>query len=150
MTGLYTPGSTFKLVTAACAIENIPDLMDRTWECTGEYDPGKGEPIRCNGVHGRLTFKQALAKSCNATFAQIAIELGPEKLASTVETLGLTSRVTVSNKLNSEQGRFFPGKERPGRLCGLDGHRSGRHAAASHCHAALYGGHCQRRQGGVL
>ena len=114
MTGLYTPGSTFKLVTAACAIENIPDLMDRTWECTGEYDPGKGEPIRCNGVHGRLTFKQALAKSCNATFAQIAIELGPEKLASTVETLGLTSRVTVSNKLNSEQGRFFFGKERPG------------------------------------
>ena len=46
MTGLYTPGSTFKLVTAACAIENIPDLMDRTWECTGEYDPGKGEPIQ--------------------------------------------------------------------------------------------------------
>lgn len=113
MTGLYTPGSTFKLVTAACAIENIPDLMDRTWECTGEYDPGKGEPIRCNGVHGRLTFKQALAKSCNATFAQIAIELGPEKLASTVETLGLTSRVTVSNKLNSEQGRFFLEKSDP-------------------------------------
>lgn len=121
MTGLYTPGSTFKLVTAACAIENIPDLMDRTWECTGEYDPGKGEPIRCNGVHGRLTFKQALAKSCNATFAQIAIELGPEKLASTVETLGLTSRVTVSNKLNSEQGRFFLEKSDPDDYVGWTG-----------------------------
>lgn len=86
-----------------------------------EYDPGKGEPIRCNGVHGRLTFKQALAKSCNATFAQIAIELGPEKLASTVETLGLTSRVTVSNKLNSEQGRFFLEKSDPDDYVGWTG-----------------------------
>lgn len=107
ITGLYTPGSTFKLVTAVCAIENIPDIYERTWTCTGEYDPGKGTPIECNGVHGTITFKEALAKSCNATFAQIAIELGPEKLAKTVKSLGLTSNVTISDKIVSEQGRFF-------------------------------------------
>ena len=107
ITGLYTPGSTFKLVTAVCAIENIPDIYDRKWICTGEYDPGAGTPIECNGVHGTITFKQALAKSCNATFAQIAIELGPEKLAKTAQSLGFTSTVTISDKIVSEQGRFF-------------------------------------------
>ena len=107
ITGLYTPGSTFKLVTAVCAIENIPDIYDRKWTCTGEYDPGAGTPIECNGVHGTITFKQALAKSCNATFAQIAIELGPEKLAKTAQSLGFTSTVTISDKIVSEQGRFF-------------------------------------------
>ena len=35
LTGLYTPGSTFKIVTAICAIENIPDIYDRTFKCTG-------------------------------------------------------------------------------------------------------------------
>lgn len=107
ITGLYTPGSTFKLVTAVCAIENIPDIYERKWTCTGEYNPGAGTPIECNGVHGTITFKQALAKSCNATFAQIAIELGPEKLAKTAQSLGLTSTVTISDKIVSEQGRFF-------------------------------------------
>lgn len=107
ITGLYTPGSTFKLVTAVCAIENIPDIYDRKWTCTGEYDPGAGTPIECNGVHGTITFKQALAKSCNATFSQIAIELGPEKLAKTAQSLGFTSTVTISDKIVSEQGRFF-------------------------------------------
>ena len=105
--GLYTPGSTFKLVTAICAIENIPDIMSREFNCVGEYDPGKGKPIECNAYHGTLTFKEALAKSCNAVFAQIAIELGPEKLAETTKNLGLTSAVSISGDINSLQGKFF-------------------------------------------
>lgn len=107
LTGLYTPGSTFKIVTAICAIENIPDIYDRTFTCTGEYDPGSGTPIECNAYHGEIDFEDALAKSCNATFAQIAIELGPEKLAETAKQLGLTSSVTVSGDITSSTGRFF-------------------------------------------
>lgn len=107
LTGLYTPGSTFKIVTAICAIENIPDIYERTFTCTGEYDPGSGTPIECNAYHGEINFKDALAKSCNATFAQIAIELGPEKLAKTAEQLGLTSNVAVSGDIMSSTGRFF-------------------------------------------
>lgn len=105
--GLYTPGSTFKIVTAICAIENIPDIMSREFNCVGEYDPGKGTPIECNAYHGKLTFKEALAKSCNSVFAQVAIELGPEKLAETAKSLGLTSSVSVSGDINSMQGKFF-------------------------------------------
>ena len=107
MTGLYTPGSTFKIVTAICAIENISDIYDRTFRCTGEYDPGSGTPIECNARHGKLTFEQALAKSCNSAFAQIAIELGPEKLADTAKELGLTSAVSVNGDITSSTGRFF-------------------------------------------
>lgn len=105
--GLYTPGSTFKIVTAICAIENIPDIMSREFNCVGEYDPGKGTPIECNAYHGKLTFKEALAKSCNSVFAQVAIELGPEKLAETAKSLGLTSSVSVSGDITSMQGKFF-------------------------------------------
>lgn len=107
LTGLYTPGSTFKIVTAICAIENISDIYDRTFRCTGEYDPGSGTPIECNARHGKLTFEQALAKSCNSAFAQIAIELGPEKLADTAKELGLTSAVSVNGDITSSTGRFF-------------------------------------------
>ena len=107
LTGLCTPGSTFKIVTAICAIENIPDIYDRTFTCTGEYDPGSGTPIECNAYHGEIEFEDALAKSCNATFAQIAIELGPEKLEETAKQLGLTSSVTVSGDITSSTGRFF-------------------------------------------
>lgn len=107
LTGLYTPGSTFKIVTAICAIENIDDIYSREFTCTGEYDPGSGTPIECNARHGTLTFEQALAKSCNSTFAQIAIELGPEKLADTAKELGLTSAVSVSGSITSSTGRFF-------------------------------------------
>ena len=107
LTGLYTPGSTFKIVTAICAIENISDIYDRTFKCTGEYDPGSGTPIECNARHGTLTFEQALAKSCNSAFAQIAIELGPQKLADTAKELGLTSKVTLNNDIDSSTGRFF-------------------------------------------
>lgn len=63
--------------------------------------------IECNARHGTLTFKQALAKSCNSTFAQIAIELGPQKLADTAKELGLTSPVSLNNDIQSSTGRFF-------------------------------------------
>lgn len=106
LTGLYTPGSTFKLVTAACAIENIPDIKTREFYCEGEYDAG-GTPIECNAHHGTLNFEQALAKSCNSVFAQLAIELGPEKMAATASSMGLTSSVSVSGSINSSRGRFF-------------------------------------------
>ncbi len=107
LTGLYTPGSTFKIVTAICAIENITDIQTRTFMCEGEYDPGKGTPIECNAYHGKITFSDAFAKSCNSAFAQIAIELGPEKLAKTAQQLGLTSPVSVSGDIISSTGRFF-------------------------------------------
>lgn len=103
----YVPGSTFKLVTAICAIENIPDIYSREWACNGEYQPESGVAIKCNANHGKhINFNDALAKSCNSTFAQIAIELGQEKLATTAKELGIGSAVTVSGTIDSYAGHF--------------------------------------------
>ena len=68
----FPPGSVFKLVTAAAAIEDVPDLFDRTFLCEGEYTIGTVD-IHCTGVHGEQSVEEALANSCNSAFAQIAV-----------------------------------------------------------------------------
>lgn len=85
--GVYTPGSTMKIVTALCALENIPDIESRTFTCTGRMQVGGGEVV-CMGTHGEIGFQKALNKSCNCAFAQIAQLLGPEKLMATAQSLG--------------------------------------------------------------
>lgn len=90
----YTPGSVFKVVTSACAIENIPDIYSRTFDCDGKYEVGETEVI-CNGKHGKQTFEQALNNSCNSAFAEISIELGKTKLQKTARESGLTSSFEV-------------------------------------------------------
>ena len=105
--GLYTPGSTFKVITSACAIENIPDIYDRTFECKGKVQIGEGYVI-CNGTHGKISFEKALNKSCNVAFALLADELGAEKLTATAERLGFNSaeRMTVSGKIKATTSKI--------------------------------------------
>lgn len=103
----YVPGSTFKLITAICAIENISDIDERTWVCNGKYQPSEGIAIECNANHGsHINFNDALAKSCNATFAQIAIELGQDKLTKTAKELGIDSSVVISGAIRCYSGVF--------------------------------------------
>ncbi len=52
----YTPGSIFKIVTCAAAIENIPDIYERTWECTGSEEIG-GSDVTCVEPHGTINFE---------------------------------------------------------------------------------------------
>lgn len=95
ISGVYTPGSTFKIVTGICAIENFEDIYERTFTCTGECVTSNGSVI-CNSVHGTLTFERALQVSCNSVFAQLAIELGADLLTQTVRDLGLGTSISVS------------------------------------------------------
>ena len=95
ISGVFTPGSTFKVVTAICAIENIPDIYSRKFKCTGKKTFGKGDVI-CNGVHGTLTFERALNVSCNSVFSELANEVGKDKLTETVRALGFGKNVTIS------------------------------------------------------
>ncbi len=104
--GLYTPGSTFKIITAACAIENIPDIYSRTFNCEGKVQIGEGYVI-CNGTHGRINFKTAMNKSCNCAFAEIADVLGAERLTATAERLGFnTESIVVSDKINCKKSKI--------------------------------------------
>lgn len=97
LSGVFTPGSTFKVVTSICALENISGLLSRTFTCTGKYKAGSGDVI-CNNKsgHGKLSFEKALNVSCNSVFAELANELGKEKMTKTAKDLGFGSSVTVS------------------------------------------------------
>ncbi len=84
----YTPGSIFKIVTSAAAIENIPDLFERTWTCNGSEEIG-GSDITCLETHGTINFEEAMAHSCNIVFAELAVELGKDVMTETAEKIGI-------------------------------------------------------------
>lgn len=83
----YTPGSIFKLVTAAAAIEAFPDLDSRTWNSNGSITIN-GNKITDVASYGKLNFKNALAKSSNVAFSQIALELGEDKMTAKANEMG--------------------------------------------------------------
>ena len=85
----YTPGSIFKIVTLASAIETVPDWESLTFTCEGKTIIG-GQEIICEGVHGTITLKQALAHSCNVAFGELAGEVGTKALMEYAEKLGLS------------------------------------------------------------
>ena len=82
----YTPGSVFKIVTLAAALENISDIYEREFTCEGSFAVG-GYNVTCAGTHGLQTIEQAFANSCNCAFGNLALELGGETLAEYAQKL---------------------------------------------------------------
>ncbi len=98
----YEPGSTFKVVTMATAVEEkVVDL-----EKDHFYDAGKvnvdGSVLRCwkAGGHGDQTFLQVLQNSCNPGFVQLGQKLGKEKLFSYIDKFGFGEKTGID--LNGE------------------------------------------------
>lgn len=89
---VYIPGSIFKIVTLAAALESVPEVAEMTFQCEGSYLVG-GEPITCELDHGRQSLKQAFCNSCNCAFAQLVEILGKENLQRYVEQFGVTQPV---------------------------------------------------------
>ena len=83
----FVPGSTFKLITAAAAIETLPNIFERTFYCEKEGSIA-GVPIICVAAHYTENFEQALANSCNIAFAQIAVSVGQDTLVRYVKDYG--------------------------------------------------------------
>ncbi len=88
----YIPGSIFKIVTTAAALECVPDILDRTFTCDGVYEYGI-DKVSCERAHGRLNLKNALASSCNCIFGQIANLVGPEDLQNCARQYQITESV---------------------------------------------------------
>ena len=89
----YTPGSIFKIVTVAAALEAMPDIQDQTFTCTGTRTYGN-DKVTCEKSHGTLTFKEAFARSCNCAFSQIADMLGGNLLQRYAEQFHITDSVS--------------------------------------------------------
>ena len=100
----YPPGSVFKLVTLAAALETVPDLYERRFDCAGS-SVVDGNTIKCTAVHGSQTIEQALANSCNCAFAALALELGGETLARYAAELGVSGSLSL-NGAATTPGRF--------------------------------------------
>lgn len=88
----YIPGSIFKVVTTAAALEEIDGILDMRFTCTGKVEFGV-DKVTCERVHGKQSFKDAMAVSCNCVYAQVAMLLGGEKLQAYAEQFGVTKRV---------------------------------------------------------
>lgn len=100
----YIPGSIFKIVTLAAALENDPKIVDQAFACTGKYQIGN-EEITCEDPHWDQTLKEAFCNSCNCAFAQIALQLGVETMLDYVEKFGVTASVTFDG-ITTQKGNF--------------------------------------------
>ncbi|MCR5481933.1 MAG: penicillin-binding protein [Clostridia bacterium] len=100
----FAPGSTFKLLTAAAALENIENVQERTYECTGNRKIGD-MVITCPHNHGTEDFERALNQSCNCYFGQLAAELGSDIMNDYVKKAGLTESYSVSG-INTKPSTF--------------------------------------------
>lgn len=89
----YVPGSIFKVVTTAIALETVPDILDKYFVCYGEYAYGT-EKVTCESAHGTQDLKGALARSCNCCFAQVAELIGRKNMTKYVSRYAVTAPLT--------------------------------------------------------
>jgi penicillin-binding protein 2 len=104
VSGIYTPGSTFKLATAAIALE------------LGVLDPAEHMPIPCRGGmrytgryfrcaepsgHGFLNLPQAIQRSCNVYFYQVGLKVGLERFLEVGGRMGLARRTNIDFPIES-------------------------------------------------
>lgn len=100
----YIPGSIFKIVTTAAALESVPNILDQKFTCTGLYEYGI-DKVTCERAHGTLTLKQALASSCNCCFGQIANLVGRENLQKYADQFQITQSVKFDG-ITTAKGNF--------------------------------------------
>lgn len=101
---VYIPGSIFKVVTLAAALETMPEVLDWEFNCTDTYEIGS-EKITCEYAHGRQNLKQAFRNSCNCAFAQIAQQLGGDTLETYAEQFGVVGSIKFDG-ITTAPGNF--------------------------------------------
>lgn len=86
---LYAPGSTFKTVTLAAALENGTASLDSTFDSPGRMEIGGADVVSVNEqAHGTITLDRAFAVSSNTVFGQVAEQLGAERMVAVAQAFG--------------------------------------------------------------
>lgn len=109
----YEPGSTFKTITAAAALEKGVVSLNDTFSCPG-FRIVEDRKIRCHkvGGHGAETFVQGIENSCNPVFIDLGQRIGVDDFCGYFQQFGLLSKTGVD--LPGEAGTIFHKKENIG------------------------------------
>ena len=95
LSDVYEPGSTFKMLTAAAAIDSGVTNPHEGFYCSGRITVN-GSTVRCWGApHGAQSMAKALQNSCNPVFTQLALRLGSERLYQYLHAFGLGKRTGI-------------------------------------------------------
>ena len=105
LSGLYPPGSTFKIIVAAALLEG-GYVRDDVVDCPETVTVSGKEFRNAGPLPTRLTFEQALARSCNTAFIQLGTSLDPAALVDAAQRFGFDINYTIG--LASAGGRFDP------------------------------------------
>ncbi len=104
----YEPGSTFKIITLAMALEEGVVSENSSFYCGGSMNVlGRGTPLKCwkHGGHGSQTLTQAVQHSCNVAFVNIGQLVGEEKFYEYAEGFGFIERTAdTSQQLTAKTG----------------------------------------------
>ena len=92
----YEPGSTFKIITAAAALEEGVVKLDDAFFCPG-YKIVEDRRIRCARTtgHGAETFETGIMNSCNPVFMELGERLGAENFVGYFKQFGLLSKTNI-------------------------------------------------------
>ena len=105
----YEPGSTFKVLTMAAALDCGAITLKNTFYCKGaEQIPGRSQLLHCwkSAGHGSQTTAQALQNSCNIALAHIALTMGGETFYSYIQNFGVLEKTGI-DLAGESKGVFF-------------------------------------------
>ena len=105
----YEPGSTFKVITMASALDCGAIDLNTSFYCRGaEHIPGRSQLLHCwrSAGHGAEQTPQALQNSCNIAFAHIALKLGGDRFYDYVKNFGILEKTGI-DLAGESKGVFF-------------------------------------------
>ena len=105
----YEPGSTFKVMTMAAALDCGAIDLNTSFHCSGsEQIPGRAQKLHCwrSTGHGSQKTPQALQNSCNLAFAHIALKLGGERFYDYIQRFGIMEKTGI-DLYGESKGVFF-------------------------------------------
>lgn len=109
ISGLYSPGSTFKMVVALAALDAGVVTKNHKFDCPGSYTFG-GRKFHCweRKGHGVVDMRTALARSCDVYFYDLALRIGIDQIQKTAREFGFGEHIGLG--LMGERDGVMPGR----------------------------------------